>query len=150
MASCAACLDPILNSQRFLLDGTEVFHAECIGRSYISKLKLAEQRVRELEVQVADAQRSRVESDANRIRNEVTRRQASALVHNARIEALRSELDLELARSRSFQNELQGSRNQNIALREEIAQLKSHGEISSEPEKVEDDAVMRFRMLELD
>lgn len=150
MASCAACLSPILNSQRFLLDGTEVFHQACIGRAYISKLKLAEQRVRELEAQLADARRaaSRVESETNRLRNEVTSRQAAALVQGARLEVVRGEL--EGMRSRSRADELQGMRNQNIALREEIAQFKVQGGISSEPEKTEDDTVMRFRLLELD
>ena len=153
MASCAACLQPLLRSQRFLLDGTEVFHAACIGRAYLSKLKLAEQRVRDLEAQVADTRRAaaRVEAETNRLRNEATSKAAEVCVLEGRISGVRVELELTQERLRARQDELQGARNQNAALRAEIAKLQADAGISSdEPEKDTDASAIRFGLLELD
>lgn len=149
MVSCAACLQPLLKSQRFLLDGTEVFHAGCVGRAYHSKLRVAEQRVRELELQLEATRRSaaRVEVESNRYRNESAERMAAQLVAEGRAAALRAELDATRERLQIRQDELQGARNQNAALRAELGQAKP------EPQEAKtelDASVQRFGLLELD
>jgi chromosome segregation ATPase len=151
MASCAACHQPLLNSQRFLLEGTEVFHAACVGRAYMSKLRVAEQRVRELEAQVADTRRAaaRVEAETNRLRNESTSRAAEVCVLEGRLSGARAELELTNERLRARQDELQGARNQNIALRAELAKVQV-AEVQPEPEKEADPTSVRFGLLELD
>lgn len=153
MASCAACLQPLLTSQRFLLDGTEVFHASCIGRAYASKLKVAEQRVRELELQLTQTRRSaaRVEVEANRLRNETASRHAEQFVLAGRVDNLQRELDLAQERLEMKLGELQGGRNQNAALRAEIVKVQGEAGISPESEADDTDASeIRFKLLEMD
>jgi len=150
MASCAACLQPIYRAQRFLLEGTEVFHAACIGQAYRSKLRMAEQLVRELEAQVAGTRRAaaRVEAETSRLRNEVTSRGAEVISLEGRLAGVRAELDLSQERLTARQGELQGARNQNAAMRAELAAVKQ-GEVETTQDEV-DASVQRFRMLELD
>lgn len=153
MANCAACLQPLLRSQRFVLEGTEVFHAVCIGLAYASKLKVSEERMRELERQLTETRRAaaRVEAETNRLRNESNSRQAELIVIEGRVAGLRAELELAQERLSSRQAELQGARNQNAELRAEIVKLQADAGISTETEKNDVDAsVQRFRLLELD
>jgi len=149
--SCAACLRPLLRSERFLLEGTEVFHAACLGQAYRSKLRIAEQRTRELEAALADTRRAaaRVEAEAGRFRNEATARAAEVISLEGRLAGARAELDLAQERLRSRQDELQGARNQNAALRAELVTAK--GDAPSDQKDADVDAsVQRFKMLELD
>lgn len=150
MASCAACLQPLLRSQRFVLDGTEVFHAACIGQAYCSKLRMAEQTARDLEAKLADTRRSaaRVEAETNRLRNEAMSRAAEVIGLEGRMTGIRAELDLAQERLRARQNELQGERNQNASLRAELASVR-HERVEEQADDV-DATVQRFRMLELD
>jgi hypothetical protein len=112
---------------------------------------MSEQREREVERQLAETRRAaaRVEVEANRFRNEAVERQAACFVMEGRASALRTELELTQERLRARQDELQGARNQNAALRAELASAKATDE-PQESEKVEDATVQRFRMLELD
>lgn len=151
MASCAACLQPILRAQRFVLDGTEVFHAACIGQSYRSKLKISEQRARELEAQLADTRRAaaRVEAEASRLRNEVTSRGAEVISLTGMLSGARQQLFTAQDARVALQDELQVARSQNAALRAELAAVKQ--ERVTEPQGEDQDAsVQRFKMLELD
>jgi len=150
MASCAACLQPLLRSQRFVLEGTEVFHAACLGQAYRSRLKMSEQRERELERQLADTRRAaqRVEAEAHQLRNDVAIRSADVYRLEAQLANVRSELELTQERLQARQGELQGARNQLGALRAEVAQ-KAAQEPEAQPE-VEDSTVLRFKLLELD
>jgi chromosome segregation ATPase len=150
MASCAACLQPLLRSQRFVLDGTEVFHAACIGRAYCSKLRMAEQTARDLEVKLADTRRAaaRVEAETSRLLNQSMSRAAEVIGLEGRLAGVRAELDLAQERLRARQDELQGTRNQNAALRTELASVR-HERVEERADDV-DAAVQRFRMLELD
>jgi len=150
MASCAACLQPIYQAQRFVLDGTEVFHAACLGQAYRSKLRMAEQRSRELEAQFADTRQAaaRVEAEASRLRNESMSRAAEVIGLEGRLAGVRAELDLAQERLRARQNELQGAHNQNAALRVELATVRQ--ERVEERNDDVDATIQRFRMLELD
>lgn len=150
MASCAACLQPIYQAQRFVLDGTEVFHAACLGQAYRSKLRIAEQRSRELEAQLADTRRAaaRVEAETSRLRNESMSRAAEVISLEGRLAGVRAELALAQERLTARQGELQGARNQNAALRAELATAKQ-GEVETTQDEV-DASVQRFKMLELD
>jgi chromosome segregation ATPase len=150
VASCAACLGPILRAQRFVLEGTEVFHAACVGQAYRSRLRIAEQRARELEVQLADTRRSaaRVEAEAGRLRNESTSRGAEVIALEGLLAGTRAQLGLAEERLQARQGELQGARNQNAALRAELATMKQ--EAPAEQEGDLDASAQRFRMLELD
>jgi len=151
MASCAACLQPIYQAQRFVLDGTEVFHAACLGQAYRSKLRMAEQRARELEAQVADTRRAaaRVESETGRLRNESMSRAAEVISLEGRLAGVRAELELSQERLTARQGELQGARNQNAALRAELAAVKQE-RVEDKREDEVDASVQRFKMLELD
>jgi len=150
MASCAACLQPIYQAQRFVLDGTEVFHAACLGQAYRSKLRMAEQRSRELEAKLADTRQAaaRVEVEANRLRNVVMSRAAEVIGLEGRMAGVRAELDLAQERLRARQNELQGAHNQNAALRVELATVRQ--ERVEERDDDVDATIQRFRMLEMD
>jgi len=149
MASCAACLQPIYHAQRFALDGTEVFHAACLGQAYRSKLRIAEQRTRELESQLADTRRAaaRVEAETNRLRNEATSRGAEVITLTSLLSGHRDQLALAQERLQVRQDELQGARNQNAALRAELSQRVEH---KAEEAPVEDSTALRFKLLELD
>lgn len=149
MASCAACLEPILRSQQFVLDGTEVFHRACAGQAYRSRLRIAEQRVRELEAQVADTRRAaaRVEADTNRLRNEVTSKGAEVIQMVGTLSEARALLISARERLQATEGALQSAYNENAALRAELAAFKP--EASKAQEDV-DATVQRFRMLELD
>lgn len=151
MASCAACLRPLLRSERFLLEGTEVFHAACLGQAYRSKLRIAEQRTRELEAQLGDTRRAaaRVEAEAGRFRNEATARAAEVISLEGRLAGARAELDLAQERLRSRQDELQGARNQNAALRAELATVKQE-RVEDKHEDDRDASVIRFSLIELE
>jgi chromosome segregation ATPase len=153
MASCAACLQPILRAERFVLDGTEVFHAACLGQAYRSKLRRAEQCNRELESQLADTRRSaaRVEAETNRLRNDATSRAAAACVLEGRVSGLQAQLELAQERLQVAHGELQGARNQNAALRTELSALRSSETEGQKSENADLDATsLRFRLLELD
>lgn len=151
MASCAACLQPILRAQRFVLDGTEVFHAACAGQAYRSKLRMSEVRVRELEDQLASTRQAaaRVESEANRLRNESTSHAAKLTIAESRLATTRAELELAQERLQATQVELQAARSGYIALRAELEAVKR----GPPPEEQKDDldaSALRFKMLELD
>lgn len=152
MASCAACLQPILRAQRFLLDGTEVFHAQCVGQAYRSKLRLAEQRGWDLERQLNDTRRAaaRVESEANRHRNDAMTAQARAVVLEGRIAGLLHERELSAARLDAHLEELRAARNEVAALRRELAALRPSESESERADADLDATAQRFRMLELD
>ena len=140
MASCAVCLQPIYTGQAFAIEGTEAFHRTCVRSAYRSQQRLAEQRVRELEVQ------------AQRLRNEVTNHVAQVIQLEASIAALRSNLDRTEERLRLRQGELQGARNQNAALRAELAQKssQSEGQNTNGEDPALDSTAVRFSLLELD
>jgi len=149
MASCAACLQPIMNAQAFVLDGTEAFHRGCARNAYRSKLKLTQQRELELERQLGDTRRAaqRVEAEAHQLRNDVANRTAEVLRLEAQLASVRSDLGLAQERLQTRQGELQGARNQLAALRAELAQKPE-----PEPQEAtsEDSTALRFRLLELD
>lgn len=149
MASCAACLQPIVHGQRFVLDGTEVFHGRCAGHSYRSKGRLAEARARELEAQLADTRRSaaRVEVDVNRLRNEAVSAQAQVCVLEGRVAGLQAQRDLDAERHAARADELRAARNEIAALRIELAALRP---ASAPADEDADASVQRFKMLELD
>jgi chromosome segregation ATPase len=151
MASCAACLQPLYTSQRFVLDGTEVFHAQCLGQAYRSRLRMAEQRGRELEAQLADTRRAaaRVEAETGRLRNEVISRGAEVIALTGLLSGHRDQLALAQERLQARQGELQGARNQNAALRAELAAAKQEAPGATSVDEV-DASVQRFKMLELD
>jgi chromosome segregation ATPase len=152
MASCAACLQPLYTSQRFLLEGTEVFHAACAGQAYRSKLRMAEQRNRELEAQLADTRRAaaRVEAETGRLRNEVTSRTAEVITLTGMVAGHRSQLLLAQERLQAREDELRASRAESTALRVELATVKREAPAAAEPESDLDASVQRFKMLELD
>jgi chromosome segregation ATPase len=153
VASCAACLQPLLRSQRFALEGTEVFHVECLGQAYRSKLRMAEQRSRELEAQLADTRRAaaRVEAETSRFRNESMSRAAEVISLEGRLAGVRAELELSQERLRARQGELQGARNQNAALRAELAAVKQEAPaVRPEDGPQMDDSSLRFSLLELE
>lgn len=149
MASCASCLQSIIHGQAFVLDGTEVFHRACAGQAYRSRGRLAEQRQRDLEAQLADTRRAaaRVEADANRLRNEAVSAQAQVCVLEGRIAGLQAQRELDADRHAARADELRVARNEIAALRIELASLKP---AASEPEPDLDASVQRFKMLELD
>lgn len=147
-ASCAACLLPIVRGQRFLVEGTEVFHARCVGQSYRSRLRLSEQRVRELESQLSGTRRaaSRVESEANRLRNEVASAQARALILEGQVARLQAQRELDVDRMAASGDELRATRN-------ELASVRLELEAFRPKDMVEDDVdatVQRFKMLEFE
>jgi chromosome segregation ATPase len=153
MASCAACLQPLYTSQRFVLDGTEVFHAACAGQAYRSKLRISEQRVRELESQLADTRRAaaRVEAETSRLRNEVTSRTAEVITLTGLVAGHRSQLVLAQERLQGREDELRASRNESAAMRVELATVKRDAVPADAAHESDADAsVQRFRMLELD
>jgi chromosome segregation ATPase len=149
MASCAACLQPLLNAQPFVLDGTEVFHRACARNAYRSKLRLSEQRTRELEAQVTATRSSaaRVEAEAHQLRNDVAHRSAEICQLEAQLAGVRYDLAIAQERLQARQGELQGARNQLAALRVELEQ-----KVEQEPQEApaEDSTALRFRLLELD
>lgn len=151
MASCAACLQPILRAHRFVLEGTEVFHAQCAGQTYRSKQRITEAKVRELEVQLADTRRaaSRIEEAANRYRNEATSKSAAAIAEGARLAAVRGELALANELLRATQAELQAARSGYIAIRAELEAAKKSTNDEGQKDDV-DASALRFKMLELD
>ena len=149
MASCAVCLQPIVRGQRFLLDRTEVFHATCVGQSYRSQMRLAEQRAEELERQLADTRRAaaRVELDVNRLRNEAMTAQSRVIVLEGQLAGEQTRRQLEVERGVARGDELRVARTEIATLRAELATLKT----AEEPVDQDVDAtVQRFRMLELD
>ena len=149
MASCAACLRPVVHAQRFVLDGTEVFHAGCVGQAYRSKLRMAEQRTRELESQLADTRRAaaRVETETNRLRNESVSAQAQVAILEGRIAGLQTQREFDAERHAARADELRAARNEVAALRIELAALKP---TDTQAEDDADASVQRFKMLELD
>jgi capsule polysaccharide export protein KpsE/RkpR len=149
MASCAACLRPIVHAHQFVLDGTEVFHRQCAGQAYRSKLRLAEQRACDLEAQLADTRRAaaRVEVETHRLRNEVTAQMASVVTLEGRLAERRTQLDLAQDRLQATRSDLQAARNEAAALRAELAALKP---AEQSPDEDVDATVQRFKMLELD
>ena len=150
MASCAACLQPILRSQQFVLDDTEVFHRACVGQRYRSKQRIADQRVRDLEAQLADTRRAaaRAEVDLNQERNQSTSRGAEVISLTAMLSGTRTQLFATEDRLAATRNELSAARAETAAVRAELATVKPEA-----PTKQEDDldaSAQRFRMLELD
>jgi chromosome segregation ATPase len=150
MASCAACLQPIMRGQLFSLDGTEVFHRSCIGSSYRSKLRLAEQRGLDLERQLNDTRRAaaRVEAEANRLRNEATSVRAQVAVLEGRVAGLQAQRELDAESILSRSNELRAARVEIASLRSELASLRPQEDRDSEGDL--DATAQRFKMLELD
>ena len=142
MASCAACLSPIVNGQRFVLDRTEVFHATCAGQAYRSQLRLAEQ-------QLADTRRAaaRVEADANRLRNDAVSAQARAAILEGQLAAEQTRRQLEVERGSARSDELRAARAEIAALRVELAALKT---TPVAEEQGLDASALRFSLLELD
>ena len=149
MAFCAACLQPIVHGQRFVLDGTEVFHGQCAGQAYRSRGRLAEQRERNLEDQLADTRRAaaRVEAEANRLRNESVSAQAQVVVLEGRVAGLQAQRELDAERHAARGDELRAARAEVAALRAELAAVKP---APAEAETDLDASAQRFRMLELD
>ena len=149
MATCAACLQPIVRSQRFLLDGTEAFHAQCVGQAYRSKLRITEQRGFALERQLEDTRRAaaRVEVEANRLRNELTSAKSQVVVLEGRLAGERGLRDAAMARMDAKDDELRAARREIAELRAELAALKPETGAASDDI---DATVQRFKMLELD
>ena len=162
MATCAACARPIVKPQRFVIDGTEVFHATCIGRAYMSKLRIAEQRVREYESQAFQvrAAATAAENELHRLRTQLAMQEAKAIVTDGQVHLLRAELELAHERLETVMGELQGARNRNIAQRDELARAAAQpprpqaGEPAvmgkEEDPQEEESSTKRFKLLELD
>lgn len=151
MASCAVCLLPIVRGQRFLLEGTEVFHATCASNSYRSKQSITDAKMRELEAQLADTRRAaaRTEGELNVQRNLATSRHAEVVQLNAIAQEAR---DVRIAHEQArFEAEaqLRAARTEIAALKAELAARSSENTLSADP--AQDDATaIRFKLLELD
>ena len=155
MASCAVCMQPILRSQAFVLDGTEGMHRSCAGAAYRSKARLAEATIARLEQELAAERRTVTTTRAAAVVARSVSRQAEGT-----IEGLRAQLDLAQERQRAQQMELQAARNQNITLRAELAKAQasstataSRTTSSSESAgtgEVIDEGAARFALLEMD
>jgi chromosome segregation ATPase len=154
MASCAACLQPILRSQQFALDGTEVFHRACVGQAYRSKLRIAEKHGFNLERQLEDTRRAaaRVDAEANQLRNEATSRGAEVITLTSMLSGTRTQLFASQDRLQATQDELRASRTEIAALRAELATVKREARADGENDADSDlDAsARRFQLLELD
>jgi chromosome segregation ATPase len=121
-----------------------VFHADCAKHAYRSKLKLAEQRNRELESQLADTRRAaaRVEIEANHLRNETT--SLSIQLDNAR-----GQLAIADDRLQAHWDDLQAVRSQNAALRTELTAIKTERQEQKQDGEIDGAAESRFKLLEL-
>jgi chromosome segregation ATPase len=150
MASCAACLQPILQAQHFVLDGTEVFHRACAGQAYRSKLRIAEQRGFDLERHLADTRRAgaRVEAELNRERNQATSRGAEVITLTSMLSGTRSQLFAAQDRLQATQEALQASQVEVAGLRAELATVKQEAPVERGDDL--DASAQRFRLLELD
>lgn len=149
MAACAACLQPILRAQRFVLEGTEAFHAQCAGQSYRSKQRITEQHGFNLERQLNDTRRAaaRVEAEAGRMRNEMVSAQAQVAVLEGRLAAEQQRRELLVQAHDARGDELRAARREIAELRAELAAHR----VSGPQEDAEVDATaLRFKMLELD
>ena len=61
MATCAVCLSPILEPQRFVVDGTEVLHRACAQASHTTVLQRAQRATAAALHEAANAQRRELE-----------------------------------------------------------------------------------------
>lgn len=132
-----------------MLDGTEVFHAQCAGQAYRSKQRITEQRGFDLERQLNDTRRAaaRVEADAGRLRNEAVSAQAQVAVLEGRVAAEQQRRELLVQAHEARGDELRAARREIAALRSELA---AHKVAESQDDAEVDAAVQRFKMLELD
>lgn len=154
MAQCAACLQPITRGEQFALDGTEVFHRACVRQAYRSKLKIAEQSVRDLEARLADTRTAaaRVEAEANLHRS--LARQHHGDLTRVTAEAQRNAQEVYAERGYRLEAEraLAAVAAERDGLRRELAAERAANRPQPEEKPTEDlDATsQRFRMLELD
>lgn len=150
MASCAACLQPILRAQRFVLDGTEVFHAACVGQTYRSKQRLSEAKQRETEAALADTRRAaaRTETELNVQRNLATSRHAEVVQLEYAVAQVRQQLAVQEQARYEVEAQLRAARAEVAALKVEAAARSSENRQSADPGV--DDSALRFSLLELD
>lgn len=162
MATCAACLRPILGRDKFLLAGTEVFHRECVRnvetsignrnkleivklRGEVCVLRQQDRAIHELERKLSNAQRTLGARDRELSRAERDRRDLEAerdAMQRERDNALREVLLL-----RTMSGAL------TTATPTAPATAVPPEKPASTPESAEtdlDDAEQRFRLLELD
>lgn len=176
-AACAVCLRPIVKPQAFAIWGTEVVHRECVGgldRSIVNRQKVELIKLREVIAQ-HEIEVRRLQNDydeANRERSAATRqlRDHDAMVLRARREVheaqareatLQRALDAANDRAAAAGRQVDAMRGERDAARRE-AQL--HQTIQGAPRSTtsntteipapavvtEDDAIVRFSLLELD
>jgi len=131
-----------------MLDGTEVFHEQCVGQAYRSKLRLAEQRSLDLERQLNETRRAaaRAENEANVQRNLASTRHAALIQMTAITQEAQRQLTWEEQVRTETQNALRVAQAELAALRVELA---AHHQETGE-EEVADATAMRFKLLELD
>lgn len=132
-----------------MLDGTEVFHARCVGQSYRSALRLAEAKARELQDRLDETRRAaaRVEAEANRLRNEVASQRQRVIEAEARSVNALALADNDRGLVAALRQELADARAREGRLRAELVALRPQ---EAEATDDRDATVERFRLLELD
>lgn len=148
MASCAVCMRSIAAGEQFVLEDTEVMHRSCAPQSYRSRLRLHEQRMRELEQQVADTRRAitRIETEAARQSKELNIKRAQVVGLQVRERVARIEIEDARQRLQASQDETAAARREVASLREELAALRP----GSSDAVADDASAIRFALLELD
>lgn len=173
-AFCAGCLHEITKSgpdSRFVLAGTEVFHKRCaalISQSVLTRTRVAldtlrqrqasaaaaEAKVSRLERELADARRDaqRWLDDRNRLHHDLMATQADLDRRSEAARVASRSFDVVAAARDAAIREADQARRDLVAARGEIATLRAQLRPEEPPvnEDHVDDAVLRFRLLELD
>lgn len=126
-----------------------MFHAQCIGQAYRSKLRITEARGFDLERQLADTRRAaaRVEVEVSRLRNDAVSAQAQVAVLEGRVAAEQQRRELLLQAHEARGDELRAARREIAELRAELA---AHRTTTGSEDAEVDATAQRFKMLELD
>lgn len=158
--SCAACLSPIDQGDKFVLSGTEVFHRRCAGNIDRSIGQRQKQEIIRLRAEVAreraDAAKFKIDAqeEKNTAERFIDRLHQSEGAHSSTARQLEAERvqnrALSAARSQA-QRELDTARAEIQRL--QIAALERATSAIPEPVKpkdTRDDTEIRFSLLELD
>lgn len=150
MASCAVCELPIVRGQRFLLDGTEVFHAACASNSYRSKLSITTAKLRETEARLEDTRRAaaRTEVELNVQRNLATSRHAEVVQLEYSVSQARAQQAAHEQARFEVEAQLRAARAEIAVLKADAAARSSENRQVADP--AQDDSALRFSLLELD
>ena len=150
-AICAMCRSAILRGAKFLLLGSEVVHASCVGTGRLTITRNQQLEISRLQAELSAAREAtaRAVVERDRARNEAQRGFDESL--RMQTERQRTQLELSVAlRDHAAQREQLNSRL--LALERQVAGYQVAAAESANPEsEVQEDATeTRFRLLEFD